>query len=104
MDEQRRAVKVAEPTLKEEKLASKARENALKEFAKALTWWFEMTKPEAEAVANEACPKEVPAAKVKAAPTTEEGAGEGEVEPEGNGGKVSEGQSVEDMLREVPED
>ncbi len=109
VDEQKKAVRVAEPNLRDEKkLAAKARDNALKEFVKALTFWFEMAKSDAEAAANEACPKEASAAgaaeKIKVAATPADEEASGETEAEGNGGKVPEVQSVLDLLSDAPED
>jgi DNA-sulfur modification-associated len=109
IDEQKKAVRIAEPSMRDERLANKARENALKELAKALVFWFEMSKPEAEAAANEASPKEAAAGAAEktkgAAPAIGvEEEGGAEPEAEGNGGKAPEGQSVQDLLSDAPED
>lgn len=108
IDEQKKAIRIQEPNLKEEKLLAKARESALKEFVRALAHWFELSKSDAEALANEANPKVTPSRRrgaVEAPEGGEEGAAEPGAELEATADtKPDEEQSVADLLRELPED
>lgn len=102
IEEQKKAIKIAEPNLRDEKLAAKAGESVRKEFVKALVHWFEMSKVDAEALATKAASKGVSSAPAeKPVVAVEE---TGEPDGEANGGKPQEEQNLAELLSETPED